>query len=111
MRLIDADDVIETISHYLGKALYASYPNDKMPDFVKGMIDGYARARSIVFETPTAYPVQHGRWIPINDQTAKCSLCGALESTFGKDKTGQALIHKATKKFCPNCGAKMDEEE
>ena len=54
--------------------------------------------------------VKHGHWIPINDQVAKCSLCGMLETTHGKDKTGQALIHKATKKFCPNCGAKMDEE-
>ena len=68
MRLIDADDVIETISHYLGKALYASYPNDKMPDFVKGMIDGYARARSIVFRTPTIDPVKHWRWIPCKER-------------------------------------------
>ena len=111
MRLIDADDVIETISHYLGKKLYATYPNDKMPDFDKGVIDGYARARSIVFETPTIDPhVKHGRWIPINDQVAKCSSCGMLETTHGKDKTGQALIHKATKHYCPSCGAKMDEE-
>ena len=55
--------------------------------------------------------VTHGRWIPINDQVAKCSLCGMLETTHGKDKTGQALIHKATKKFCPYCGNPMDEVE
>lgn len=105
MRLIDADDVIETISHYLGKALYASYPNDKMPDFVKGMIDGYARARSIVLETPTAYPVQHGRWIidtkfgadvMSGEQMVICSVCGR-GIFWGKQN------------YCPNCGATMDE--
>ena len=68
MRLIDADDVIEMISHYLGEKLYASYPNDKMPDFDKGVIDGYARARSIVFETPTIDPVKHGQWIPCSER-------------------------------------------
>ena len=54
-------------------------------------------------------PLEHGRWIPINDQVAKCSLCGMLETTHGKDKTGQALVHKAVKRYCSNCGAKMDE--
>lgn len=53
--------------------------------------------------------VTHGRWIPINDQVAKCSLCGMLETTHGKDKTGQALIHKATKPYCPSCGNPLDE--
>ena len=66
MRMIDADSVFEAISYYIGQKIYASYPNDKMPDFDKGMIDGYARARSIVFETPTVAPV--GRWIPCEER-------------------------------------------
>lgn len=70
-----------------------------------------AMVKRLIELTPTVDPVRHGRWIPLNDQVAKCSLCGMLETTHGKDKTGQALIHKATKKFCPNCGAKMDGDE
>lgn len=63
-------------------------------------------------EKPVEYiRVTHGHWIPLNDQDAKCSLCGMVETTHGKDKTGQALIHKATKKFCPYCGNPLDEEE
>ena len=99
MRLIDADDVIETISHYLGEKLYASYPNDKMPDFDKGVIDGYARARSIVFETPTIDPVKHGHWIYTGFMEVKCSECSEtfheLEST----------------NYCPHCGSRNVEED
>lgn len=109
MRLIDADDVIETISHYLGKALYASYPNDKMPEFDKGMIDGYARARSIVFETPTVDPVKHGRWIEQEQgdwrfsKEFRCSECGKYRLVT--NPAGWEW------NFCPHCGAKMDEVE
>ena len=92
MRLIDADSVIEAIGYYIGKKIYASYPNDKMPDFDKGMIDGYARARSIVFETPTVDPVKHGRWRKMNGERGyECSECGWESDT--------------TWDFCPNCGA------
>ena len=75
-----------------------------------GISDEDINFHFLLQEAPTIDPVRHGRWIPLNDQIAKCSVCGAMESTYGKDKTGQALIHKAIKHYCPNCGAKMDEE-
>lgn len=53
-------------------------------------------------------PVRHGHWIVINENLAKCSVCGALESTNGIDRTGKGLIFKAIKKYCSNCGARMD---
>ena len=106
MRLIDADDVIETISHYLVEKMYALYPNDKMPDFDKGMIDGYARARSIVFETPTIDPVKHGRWYrPREFQTKSykriCTNCQDVAYYCGSGDY----------RYCPNCGAKMTGED
>ena len=101
MRLIDADDVIETISHYLGKKLYASYPNDKMPEFDKGVIDGYARARSVVLETPTVDPVKHGKWIEHIEGDYFWYIC----SSCGKVSYMVDDIHA----YCPHCGALMDE--
>ena len=89
MRLIDAD----ALPKYNGMALNAA---------------NVARA---VENAPTIDPVKHGKWIPINERAAKCSLCGEWEYTNGKDKTGTAIIHRATKHYCPNCGARMDGEE
>lgn len=63
-------------------------------------------------EAPTAdvVEVMHGEWIMINEQLAKCSVCGGYESTNGKDKTGKGVIFKMQKKFCPHCGADMRGE-
>ena len=45
-----------------------------------------------------AEPVRHGKWIeyPIADGMNQCSVCGVLR--FGESN------------YCPNCGARMDEE-
>lgn len=72
-----------------------------------GLIEAYIFDMN---DLPPAQP-EHGRWIPLNNQTAKCSLCGATESTFGKDLTGRALIHKAVKRYCSWCGNPLDEVE
>lgn len=44
--------------------------------------------------------VRHGRWIEINREMGmrRCDLCGKIVG-------GQTRS-----RFCPNCGAKMDEE-
>lgn len=45
-------------------------------------------------------PVRHGRWIATHDEFCSCSLC-------------KYPVHVAWSRtnYCPNCGAKMDEEE
>ena len=65
----------------------------------------------VIEQAPAIDPVKHGKWIPINERAAKCSLCGEWEYTNGRDKTGTAIIHKAIKHYCPNCGARMDGDE
>ena len=65
-----------------------------------------------VDDAPTidAEPVRHGKWIEINTESGifldydevKCSECGFVEY-FNK---GWARF-----KYCPTCGAKMDEVE
>lgn len=68
-------------------------------------LEGVAMA---IEKLPTVDHVKHGKWIPINERAAKCSLCGEWEYTNGRDKTGTAIIHRAIKHYCPNCGARMD---
>ena len=65
----------------------------------------------VIEQAPTIDPVRHGKWIPVNERAAKCSLCGEWEYTNGKDKTGTAIIHRAIKHYCSNCGARMDGVE
>jgi len=47
-----------------------------------------------------AEPVRHGRWL-VDDGCSYCSVC---RNNFKK-----AIMNHA--KYCPMCGAKMDEEE
>jgi rubrerythrin len=46
-----------------------------------------------------AEPVKHGKWIeyPTADGMNQCSVCGVLR--FGESN------------YCPNCGARMDEND
>ena len=71
--------------------------------------DEWERLCECIHEAKPADVVEvvHGEWIMINEQLAKCSVCGGYESINGKDKTGKGVIFKMQKKFCPNCGADM----
>jgi transcription initiation factor IIE alpha subunit len=54
--------------------------------------------------TVDAVPVKHGKWLPENrtmDAYWVCSCCG-----FPSEAHGAFKIYK----YCPNCGARMDEE-
>lgn len=51
--------------------------------------------------------IQHGRWIgkPISGYSnCRCSVCNSVCEIH-------AIAGRATQKYCPNCGARMDEEE
>ena len=53
-------------------------------------------------------PVRHGRWMPLVDCSNAgiyCSLCH--KKVFGGEYSNTMKLHSA---YCPNCGAKMDEE-
>ena len=62
-------------------------------------------AEEIIGHLPTieAEPVKRGKWIKISDRNYKCSVCGDWWS--GEEKEIKTFI------YCPNCGAKMEEEE
>ena len=73
-----------------------TFPITEMLEQMKGAItDGFTASRML------------GRWIIIDEHTARCSLCKHIQTTNGADKTGKGLIFKANYKFCPNCGCWM----
>ena len=64
--------------------------------------------RSMMKKAADVQPVKHGRWKQIGEQSAKCTACGGVLKSNGKDKTGKALIFNAVYHYCPYCGARMD---
>lgn len=99
MRLIDADALKEGI-----KELKQSpwYNNDINPSWQQGIKDAVHVVETLcIDEEPTvdAVPVRHGKWIeyPTADGMNQCSECGVLR--FGESN------------YCPNCGARMVEDE
>lgn len=56
-----------------------------------------------LYELPAAdvAPVVHGRWLHLGGDEWFCSACGFVISTEGS-------WEKPTKKYCEDCGAKMD---
>ena len=65
---------------------------------------------SRICDAPTvdAVPVRQGKWIYSNDfhwYTASCNKCGYQRRTDIKAEGWNQW------KFCPNCGARMDEED
>lgn len=56
------------------------------------------------FPTVDVAPVVHGRWVHLGGDEWCCSVCGFVITTEGS-------WDKPTKKYCENCGAKMDERK
>lgn len=84
MRLIDADAL---------KKHYAWWEDDRQKLF-----------DSIVDRQPTidAVPVRHGKWIDRN---------GAIVASFWERyECSECGVMSGNNKYCPNCGARMDEE-
>lgn len=59
--------------------------------------------RNLLYRTPVAdvAPVVHGRWVHLGGDEWCCSACGFVLTTEGS-------WDKPTKKYCEDCGAKMD---
>lgn len=65
------------------------------------------KIRAVIEEEPgeDVKPVVHAHWIDQKHGTYKCSSCGQFLD-FGGVNAGRGDAN-----YCPNCGAKMDEEE
>ena len=53
--------------------------------------------------TVDAVPMVHGRWVHLGGDEWYCSACGFVITTEGS-------WDKPTKKYCEDCGAKMEGE-
>lgn len=91
MRPIDADEFEKRIKPY--------DTNDPMDRAM------YSFAHNMMMCTSTvdAEPVRHGRWIEVDvgDCCYRCSECGFIRDAYLLDIGN----------YCPQCGAKMNEEE
>lgn len=85
----EAVAVIERIAQYMEKdvLLHHSRP--------------LALAYLALTEEVDSVPVVHGRWIHLGGDEWCCSACGFVITTEGS-------WDKPTKKYCEDCGAKMD---
>lgn len=93
------------MAEYIDKEIALSLVQPDAPEDEKSAVTiatAKKLVRSIIYRTPTAdvAPVRHGRWVyPIGMAwNYVCSECG---------KPIGVIKHK----YCPNCGAKMDEKE
>ena len=89
MRLIDADLVIDTVNEFKGK--------NRKTDL------GIKLVEEIVSNAPTVDAERHGHWeaydMSIKDVPVEaCSICGKWSYGYRE-------------RYCPKCGAKMDEVE
>lgn len=99
MRLIDADALIKKLESNSWNIDEWELPFDHVTAGLKAN----AMDRETVEGMPTvdAVPVKHGKWIQVGhiehmQIVYRCSACN-----------GQTIVDG---KFCPNCGARMDEE-
>lgn len=99
MRLIDSDALIERLEPYKDK-----YGAEEFPYYMVHEAFIYEMEKE---PTVDAVPVRHGKWIYGNEfhwYTASCNQCGYKRYTDIKATNWNGW------KYCPNCGARMDEE-
>ena len=90
---------------------------DALDEIESEVADGYGyqyeKWRKYFCGLPSAQPERKGKWIEMGTNkdgthSIRCSKCGGGYKTRGH---ARSIATKAKYKFCPNCGAKMDEDE
>ena len=91
-RLISADEVLRHIKHW-----EKGYGALKVgtTSFADGVIDGYARVKSLIERLPSYGTVRHGHW----EDSSNGWMCSECFKETYRDY-----------QYCPHCGAKMDGE-
>ena len=108
-RLIDADALMDAFRTYMVER----YDREKcVSEENCKTCDKPCLWRSIVIVAPTvdAVPVRHGHWIMNEYDELYCSVCGDIASLDSGEYFYRGNIRFDDSFYCPNCGAKMDEE-
>ena len=106
-RLIAADQAVAEADRWL--ELYnlamAGAETNREINYVSKRQELFKAVRAVVNTCPTVDPVKHGRWIHGSSSEnirVTCSECGYKVNYFW-DSWQDA-------KYCPNCGARMDQD-
>lgn len=110
---IKREDAKDAVINVVGWESIARYVDEMSKHFCtkdNDYYDALMDAEDAIDDLPSAdvAPVRHGRWSldtahteEIYAHPVKCSVCGRTE----------VLGYETLTPYCPNCGAKMDEEE
>ena len=103
-RLIDADQAVaeaDRLLEYYNLAM-ANAENNREINHVAKRQELFKAVRAVVNTCPTVDPVKHGRWNFVKDMVSyiSCSECG----------DDICWVNTKRPKYCPNCGAKMDQD-
>lgn len=113
MRPINSEPLLKEIRRLKEKASTFGHPDYRL---------GYISALSVVEgliaseDKIDAEPVRHGHNVTPTHHSDMfmCSECGftceIIELRYGDDGMSEPDAYEYDCKFCPNCGAKMDEE-
>ena len=99
MRLIDADKAIQGLRRTID-----AHQNGYGVELLANRI--FERFIEWLMRAPTveAEPIRHGKWVHLGGDEWCCSACGDVIFTEGS-------WEKPDKKYCNECGAKMDGKE
>ena len=105
------DDLISRQAAMEALAKFVPYAicDESTESYTNGLTDAY----NLILQLPSAQPERKGKWIEMGTNkdgthSIRCSKCGGGYKTRGH---ARSIATKAKYKFCPNCGAKMDEDE
>ena len=99
--------IIEDQEEGVYKAILA-YKIDISKDELFKLLYGDRKQYDKGYSDGRADATKHGRWMPYefgNERWHKCSVCGKADEYI--DFFGLEAIRN----YCPNCGAKMDEQQ
>lgn len=68
---------------------------------------GIRKALQCLEEAQTVDPIKHGHWVDGGDCDCQCSVCKSEWYSF--DRPDDVEEWKFEARYCPKCGAKMDE--
>ena len=115
-RYIDAEKAKETLKHFCLETANNSvgtvigYPSDIYADVAENRIDTWVD----LIQTADVRENVHGKWLfddgrvatgELQDKNVHCSICG-----HSAPSKPWWECHLELTKFCPNCGAQMEEK-